>query len=286
MPGKTIKILVTDESPRALKRISTLNWSGYAYYGTRNQIKNLKQRSDAFGQGIYFLVSEKDKDSVRIYIGETENFCKRITQHEKNKDWWTRFIVFQSKDNILNKVHVKYLEYKFLTMAKDVFEISLENEMQNIPETKLSEEDSADMQIFQDNILYILESLDIGFFKKRGPVSSTEEGDEYYITTKEKEYLAFMTKIDDMFILKKESFLKREAQNSFKKYLPGYYEKWKDLVESEQVKPINESYVKLLKDIEFSSPTICASIAKGRSANGNTDWKNKKTHKTLKEDID
>ncbi len=286
MSGKSLRVFVTGNSPRSLKKISMFNWSGYSYYGTRDQIKDLKKREDASSQGIYFLFSEKDDGPARLYIGETEDFTRRVEQHARTKDWWSRFIVFQSKDNLLNKAHVKYLEHKFWTLAKDTFELNLENGEQKVSETKLSEEDEADLKIFEENILYILEGLDISFFSQKNTAHNACDSDEYYIVTSDKDFPAFMIKADDSYILKSGSFLKSDAKNSFIKHNQGYYNKWKGLIESEKVKPVNDEYVLLLEDIELSSSSLCGSLVKGRSCNGNVTWKNKVTHKTLQEEVE
>lgn len=288
MSGKSIRVFVTGNSPRSLKKITMFNWSGYSYYGTRNQIKELKKREDASSQGIYFLFSEREEGSTTLYIGETEDFIGRIEQHARKKDWWTRFIVFQSKDNLLNKAHVKYLEYSFWSLAKETFEITLDNGSQSISQTKLSEEDAADIKIFEDNILYILEGLDISFFSKHEVTKkiNIDESDLYYAITNDKEFPAYMARSEDIYILKHGSFIKKEAQESFLKHNSSYYKKWKELINSNKVEPVNDTYVKLLENIELSSPSLCASLVKARSANGNIAWRNKITNKTIQEEVE
>lgn len=287
MSGKSIRVFVTGNSPRSLKKITMFNWSGYSYYGTRNQLKDLKKREDASSQGIYFLFSEKEEGTVKLYIGETEDFINRIEQHARKKDWWTRFIVFQSKDNLLNKAHVKYLEHRFWSLAKETFEITLDNGEQSVSQTKLSEEDAADIKIFEENILYILEGLDISFFskKKAEGISNITESDLYYVVTNDKEFPAFMARSEDVYILKAGSFLKKDAQESFMRHNSGYYKKWKELMESSKVEVVNDTYVKLLEDIELSSPSLCGSLVKARASNGNTTWKNKATDKTIQDEV-
>ena len=288
MTGKSIKIFITGDSPRSLKKITLFNWSGYAYYGKREQIKDLKHRGeDSHSPGIYFLFDKENGKDSKLYIGETEDFLNRIQNPDHSKrDWWKHFIVFHAKDNSLNKAHVKYLEHAFWKISKETFEIELDNADKAISKPTLSEEDEADMKIFKENILYILEGLEISFFRQKPSEESINRGDEYYIATSDKDHPAYMVKTEESYILKTGSFLKGEAQNSFVKHNSGYYNKWKDLVESQKVKEINNEYVQLLEDIELSSPSLCGSLVKGRSCNGNTTWKNKNTGKTLQEETE
>ena len=89
-----------------------------------------------------------------------------------------------------------------------------------------------------------------------------------------------MARSEDVYILKAGSFLKKDAQESFMRHNSGYYKKWKELMESNKVEIVNDTYVKLLEDIELSSPSLCGSLVKARASNGNPTWKNKATDKT------
>ena len=55
----------------------------------------------------------------------------RNSFHLKEKDFWHECVVFISKDNNLNKAHVKYLENRMYTIAKEAGRYQLENS--NIP---------------------------------------------------------------------------------------------------------------------------------------------------------
>lgn len=62
----------------------------------------------------------------------------RIDQHVIGKDFWTLLIAFVSKDENLNKAHVRYLESRLCQLAKEAGRAVLDNG--NIPaEPKLSE---------------------------------------------------------------------------------------------------------------------------------------------------
>lgn len=64
-------------------------------------------------------------------MGEAENIYERLLTHLKEKDFWHECVVFISKDNNLNKAHVKYLENRMYTIAKEAGRYQLENS--NIP---------------------------------------------------------------------------------------------------------------------------------------------------------
>lgn len=62
---------------------------------------------------LYILVNQ---GNLKAYVGETDDFTKRISQHLAKKDFWDEVLVFlgltmilsvRQKFNILNIVHIK-----------------------------------------------------------------------------------------------------------------------------------------------------------------------------------
>lgn len=287
MPGKSLRIFVTGDSPRSIKKITEFNWSGHAFYGTREQLKQIFNRPESEATGIYFLLSDINTDMVQMYVGETENFSRRIKNHNQNKDWWTHFIVFQSEGSSLNKAHVRYLEYVFWKKANESTQIELMND-QNPKEPSLSEEDVADLRVFEENILYILEAMNLGYFTNYGSKITninSEECSEYKMAVPKTDNEALMIKAEDKYILKAGSYLRIVPTESFERRSKSYYKKWNQLVNSDLVEKIDNETGRLHQDLEFSSASAAAAIIKGRSTNGLTSWKNVNTGLSLKEEI-
>jgi hypothetical protein len=278
MSSKSLRVFVTGSSPRSLKKITEFNWSGYAFYGTREQINQLSKREESGTTGIYFLLSYINTEMVQMYVGETENFLNRIKNHHQTKDWWTHFIVFQSEGNSLNKAHVRYLEYLFWQKANDSTQIQLMND-QNPKMPKLSEEDVADLKIFEDNILYILEAMNLGYFNSNSIISiSSDSKDTYTCKVPNSEYEANMIISNETYILRSGSYLKRVPGESFARHNSGgYFKKWQEITNSDYVKHIDENTCQLLKDLEFSSPSAAGAMVRAAATNGLTSWKNTST---------
>lgn len=282
--GKALKVYVTGNSPRSLKKISEFNWSGYAFYGSREQLGQLYDRQESQNSGVYFLISETNSsDMVNMYVGETENFSNRIKHHHRNKDWWSHFIVFQCDGSYLNKAHVKHLEKLFYERAKVSPQIELMNE-QEPNASPLSEEDESDLKLFEDNMLFIMEALNIGFFSKEIP-ENTEDAEHYQMSVPHCDYHAQMTVVEDIFILKKGSYLRKVPRDSFKARNLGYFKKWQEIITSDDVADIDANACQLKIDLEFNSSSAAAAIVAGGSQNGPKTWKNLKTGKTLKEEL-
>ncbi len=45
--------------------------------------------------------------STEHFIGDSENVVKRLSQQDKNQDFWNEVIIFTSKDENLTKCHIK-----------------------------------------------------------------------------------------------------------------------------------------------------------------------------------
>jgi len=80
---------------------------------------------------------------------------ERVDIHVKGKDFWTNVIAFTSKDNNLNKAHVRYLEARLLQLAARAGRVTLDNGTAP-PLPRLSEADIADMAGFLAEMLVIL----------------------------------------------------------------------------------------------------------------------------------
>ncbi|MFG1523854.1 GIY-YIG nuclease family protein [Halobacteriovorax sp. RZ-3] len=284
MSGKSLRVFVTGDSPRSLKKVTEFNWSGYAFYGTREQIRQLAKRNESDSTGVYFLLSDINTEMVRMYVGETNNFLSRLKIHHQKKDWWTHFIVFQSNGNSLNKAHVQYLEHLFWEKANESTQIEVMND-QVIKQPSLSEEDVADLAIFEENILFILEAMNLGYFNSHKEASSSTDTVEYTSNVPYSEYSAQMLRIDDTYVLKAGSHLRTKARASFEKRNSGYFKKWQEIINSSNVEHIDNEVCRLNKDLEFSSPSAAGVMVKAGATNGLTQWRNTQTGKTIKEEL-
>ncbi|PAM91456.1 methionine sulfoxide reductase, partial [Flavobacterium sp. IR1] len=125
------------------------NWTGKALKIPRKKIKESSDRPELENTGIYILFGKSDKSENKelAYIGEAEGVYNRLNDHLAIKDFWNEALVFMSKDENLNKAHIKYLESRLHEIAKKVNRYDLENG--NIPtRSTISESDRAEMEEF------------------------------------------------------------------------------------------------------------------------------------------
>ena len=301
--GKTIKIYIPGNTPKSLRSIEIVNWSGKAFMGNRSHLRQLKEIPELSETGIYFLLNNnEDSGLTEIYIGETDTASQRINQHI-NKDWWTTFIVFISRD--LTKAHVRYLENKLYNLAKESIS-SLKVMNDSSPGgSKLPESEMCSMEEFADNMIFTLETLGLGLFQtEQLAIQNSTENivsekalariiTKNYIATRDMEFCMTLPKEiaikneksimivkDDSFILKTGSYIRKNAADSF--IGSSYHELWKQVTESTAVNQSdNPNLLITNRDLEFKSPSAAGAVARGRATNGRTDWKRTSDNKSF-----
>ena len=117
--SKTIQMYIFDGNPNGRIMCELSNWNGRIYKVSRNELSVFSQRADAENTGVYFLLGKDENNTDTVYIGEAEKVCTRLKQHLHDADYWSDAIVVISKDDLLNKAHVKYLENRFYCLAQD-----------------------------------------------------------------------------------------------------------------------------------------------------------------------
>lgn len=125
--NKTIQMCIFDGNPNGRIMSELSNWNGRVYKISRNDLSEFANRPDCEYTGVYFLFGKDEDNKDTVYVGEAEKMLVRLKQHLKDHNYWNDCVVVISKDNILNKAHVKYLENKFYTLAVDAKRSSIIN---------------------------------------------------------------------------------------------------------------------------------------------------------------
>ncbi len=271
MFGKTIKIFLIDGEPNGRLTCELSNWTGKAFRIPRNKIKISADRSELENTGIYILFGKStDNNKDLAYIGEGEEIYKRITQHISGKDFWNEVIVFISKDDNLNKAHIKYLENRLYETAKKVNRYDLVNS--NIPtKPSISESDRAEMEEFTENIKLLTNTLGYKIFEELIHENQTFEEQEkntFYIrATRGANAKGQIT--NEGFVVLKGSEIADTVTTSLNQSIINFRQR---LIDEQKIINTHNKLV-FTEDYLFSSPSTAAAIVMGRSANGLTEWK-------------
>lgn len=270
--NKTIQICIFDENPNGMMMAELSNWNGRVYKISRNEIREFGERKDSEYTGLYFLFGKNDDEENFVYVGEAEHLYTRIKQHYKDKLYWNECVILMSKENGLNKAHVKYLENKFYTLAINAKRAKVINS--TIPTcSSISEFDEFMLQEFIENACLMINTLGNKTFEKFA-ADDVEKRITFQIVAA-RGANAKANPVSEGFLVLAGSEIATDVTKSISKSLKNLREK---LISKGIIK--NNMFV---SDYVFTSPSLAAAIVMGRNANGRTEWKEISSGKTLKD---
>ena len=266
------------------------NWVGKAIYSPRAAVNKIMNRSEFDNPGIYCLKGDPTDDAFdeKIYIGEAENIKTRLKQHlsDPNKDF-KELIFFVSKDELLTKTQIRYLESRLVQLALAAKTAQIDNG--NSPSLPtLHEADISDMEYFLEQIKLILPVMGFKFLisstADQKPIETSEDStvhETYYIKTKT--FKATMTETDQGYIVAKGSEAKKSLSNSCTE---TYINMRRKLVET-KIMVENGDKLIFAEDAVFNSPSAASNMVLGRNSNGFTEWVSEKglTFKEVQEKL-
>jgi hypothetical protein len=262
------------------------NWVGKAIYSPRAAVNKIMNRPEFDNPGIYCLKGDPTDDAFdeKIYIGEAENIKIRLKQHlsDSNKDF-KELIFFVSKDELLTKTQIRYLESRLVQLALEAKTAQIDNG--NSPSLPtLHEADISDMEYFLEQIKLILPVMGFNFLISSTASSqqfnesygTNEVHEKYFIRTRT--FKATMTETDQGYIVAKGSEAKKLLSNSCTE---TYRNMRRKLVETKIMVEDGDKLI-FAEDAVFSSPSAASNMILGRNSNGFTEWVNN-SGKTFKE---
>jgi len=259
--GKSISLFLIDGTPDGVIACELSNWTGKGYRIPRNNLKDVSNRSDLKKPGVYFLIGHNEDDKEAVYIGESEDVFKRLYQHQE-KDFWTEALVFISKDENLNKAHIKYLEFSLHDEAVEANRYKVFNS--NVPtKPAISEAEIAVMSEFSTNLKLLVGALGFRIFEKLTK-SLTSKQDKYLIDAARGAVATGIMTTEGFVVFKGSKIASTEVPS-----MPESFKKKRAQIISEKV-VIDFEFT---QDYLFSSPSTAAAVVMGRSANGLKEWK-------------
>lgn len=273
--GTSIRIFLADGVADGVWVVEKSNWTGKALMAPRTRYSGLRARRDLDGPGVYVLVGPTESGLLpsRVYIGETDDLPGRLDSHNKDKDFWNRAIVFTSKDENLNKAHIRYLEARLIALASAARRAELDNgNAGSLP--PLSEADTAEAEAFLAEMLLIYPVLGVQVFQKaeQQPSSSVR------LHLIGKDTKAEGTETPDGFVVHAGSVARAAAVPS----IHTYATQLRTALADKGLFVEDGKHLRLTEDYVFASPSTAAMVMLGRTANGRVEWKTAEGQ-TLKE---
>ena len=265
--AKTIKLFLIDGDPNGRMSCELSNWTGKAYKIPRIKVKECTDREDLTNTGIYLLFGKDEEGMDLVYIGEAETILRRLNQQLTQKDFWNEAIVFISKDDNLNKAHIKYLENRLHDMAIVARRYKVENSL--VPtQSSLSESDQAEMEEFIENVKLLVNTLGHKVFDVKRESKSKEKQDVFILKANRGADAQGEPNTDGFLVLKGS----KASNSTVASMAPGFFKlRQKLLIDGVLVE--NGDSLEFSEDYIFSSPSTAAAILLGRNANGLIEWK-------------
>lgn len=274
--GFNLTIFLPDGNPEGLKTVEKSNWIGRGIFIPRALFGETRGREELGKTGVYILFGPAESTALpRVYVGEGDPIRPRLEDHVRNKDFWTHAIVFVSKDSILNKAHVQWLESRLVALAKESKRCALENGNTPAPPS-LSESDTAEVEGFLDDLLVCLPVLGYPFFERAQAAPAKEA--RLSIRAKGVEATGFESPAGFV-VLKGSQAVKDEKLTPT---VPSYAKELRANLCTQGVLLKDKDFFSFSQDYIFSSPSTASDVILGRSSNGRTEWK-ANDGRTLKE---
>lgn len=275
--GKKLTIFLIDGLATGPRTIEIGNWSGKAIYSQRSSLAKILDREEFERPGVYILKSmpKSENFNERVYIGEAENLKKRLKQHLANSEKdFVELVAFVSKDEMLTKSHIKYLESKIIGSAREAKAAEIDNSV-NPELTTLPEADRSDMEFYLEQIKLILPVVNFMFLvssvykpsnDNHGELQQTVDSKMYYLKSKLAE--ASLIETEEGFVVLENSQCLKQVQNSF----PEGYLKLREKLIATNVLIDNGNVYVFKENAIFTSISAAAAVILGRSAAGPVEW--------------
>ncbi len=266
---KTMNFLIFDGDPNGLIMGELSNWNGRVYKISRNALARFGSRPDCQHTGVYFLFGRDQDLNDTIYVGEAEKMLSRLKQHINAHEEWNECVAVISKDDHLNKAHVKHLEYDFYQQATQAHRYIVTNS--TIPTcSSVSEYDQAMLSEFIDYTKLLVNTLGYKPFEGITAVFGDDHASGIamkYMIKSSKGADACGISVANGFTVLKGSKIAPTVTPSFAVNL----QKIRNRLMEHGVIDENHTFT---RDYLFSSPSTAASIVRGVNTNGQTAWKN------------
>lgn len=272
MTPKNVKLFLAAGNVDGIVTADIGQWSGRAASFPRAQVAEVAGHPVAQGAGVYILSGPDDRHDQRdsIYIGEADHVGKRVLQHNA-EDFWDRVCVLTASDGNLTKAHARYLESRFLTIAKEARRARVLNEKHpGLPALPTAERQ--DMEQFLANGLLLLPLLGFTFGRPLAMAvpSSTDECSSPTFCLTAVGVEAKARQLDGGFVVLAGSTARAKGTPA---WATGRSLREELRAAGVLVDVGDGERLRFAQDVPFTSPTMAASIVVASNQNGRVAWK-------------
>ncbi len=177
--AKTINLLLYDGDLSGVISIEDSSWnSGELYCAPREFVADLFETDACKKYGVYLLIS---KDMV--YVGQSSDLAKRITQHIAGKEWWERAVILTTKDDSLTRTDIDLLESVLIDKARKIGKLDCDNKNKG-NDPKVDRFREVYLRQYLDEALFLMQLIGITVFTESKVEARTLLIDSIDIKTK------------------------------------------------------------------------------------------------------
>lgn len=267
--ARTITYYYPDETnPSSVKVFQDRSSQIRGFYFKRDYLSEVAKEEYATNYAVYFLFNDEEDGDGRktVYIGQSRLGAERITNHSRNKDFWTHCILFVSDNNIFDANVIDYMEYHFINLLKQSSSYALENTEARNREPNLSVFDKTTYQTYIQQIEFLLKAEGVNFVERE------KKSDVKYYFPRNKNYEAKIYFQDGKFVVEKGSIINKpkvrlKSWNDEGKFYDKLDNRINRLLDEKKLEDLGDSCKTLVK-IPFSSPSAAAELISGTAYSG------------------
>ena len=275
--GFSVTVFLPTGDPEGIKVVEKSNWSGRGLVIPRSIFLESRDRSELESTGVYLLFGPSETSPLpMLYVGEGDPIKPRLTSHynDDSKAFWTHAVGFTSKDNNLNKAHIKHLESRLIALAKEAKRSELTNANQPNPPS-LSEVDQSVAEAFLDDMLLCLPILGYSVFERGCESGSAKqpEPEGQTLTLTRKGIEARGREVAAGFLVQAGSYAVGNDQvtDSLDRIYPAVTKLRDSLINQGVLVPDGKAF-RFEMDYTFSSPSFASTLVTGSRSNGRVMW--------------
>lgn len=159
--AKTINLLLHEGDLNGVITLEDSSWnSGELYSAPRSSVEDLIASEACNKYGVYLLLSPET-----VYIGQSSDLAKRITQHTVGKDWWESVVILTTKDDSLNHADIDFLESVLIDKASKIKRLDCENRTKGNP-VKVDKFRQVYLGQYLEEALFLMQLIGITVFSE------------------------------------------------------------------------------------------------------------------------
>ncbi len=261
--SKKLEIIYHNGQPDGIRSIRRHLSTMTTYVIPRPLLSEAKKLSGINRPGIYYLINENDENMIaQIYVGQTRNGITRLDDHNRQKDFWNKAIMFLADNKTFSLDMISGLEEYAIQKAYESKRYKVENTVN--PKYEIDEYDLPLIEEVYEEIQFIMATQGYKMDNANEKRSSAD-----ILHTTRNGIKAFGVYDGEKFEVLEGS------QINFEKsvHLEKYNKQRTDLFTKGEIEKDGDTYL-LKVNLTFNTPSGASDFVLGGSTNGWVEWKN------------